>query len=188
MSTFFCSVQSLRGVTRQRGSALIVALVFLLAMTLIGVTAMQGTTQQESMAGNSRQRNLAFQASESGLRFAEEGFLRPTPPAESVFINNTAGLYQLNNVNSPVWVGGATSNGNGSCDGVSCPQYGVALNNIVAQPPEYFVESMPNEKPPTAETETGTPIPATRYFRVTSRGFGGTADAVVVLRSIYRTN
>lgn len=51
----------------QRGSALIVALVFLLAMTLIGTTAMQGTTQQERMAGNYWDRNLAFQAAEAAL-------------------------------------------------------------------------------------------------------------------------
>lgn len=55
------------GLAPQRGSALIVALVFLLAMTLIGTTAMQGTTQQERMAGNYWDRNLAFQAAEAAL-------------------------------------------------------------------------------------------------------------------------
>lgn len=53
--------------TRQRGSALIIALVFLLLMTLIGVTAMQTTTLQERMAGNMRDRNLALQAAEAAL-------------------------------------------------------------------------------------------------------------------------
>lgn len=55
----------------QRGSALIVAMVFLLAMTLIGTTAMQGTTQQERMAGNYLDRMMAFQGAEGALSIAE---------------------------------------------------------------------------------------------------------------------
>lgn len=55
------------GRTRQQGSVLIIALVFLLVMTMIGTIAMQGTTQQERMAGNYWDRNLAFQAAEAAL-------------------------------------------------------------------------------------------------------------------------
>lgn len=98
---------------QQRGSALIIALVFLLVMTLVGVAAMRDTTQQESMAGNVRERNLAFQAAEAGLRSAEQ-FLSTNSPAMSVFAANTKGLYEFNNANRPVWVG-VSSNGNGIC-------------------------------------------------------------------------
>ncbi|MFA7387768.1 MAG: PilX N-terminal domain-containing pilus assembly protein [Thiohalobacteraceae bacterium] len=55
----------------QRGATLIIALIFLLLMTLIGVTSMQSTTLQERMAGNTRDRNLALQAAEAGLREGE---------------------------------------------------------------------------------------------------------------------
>lgn len=75
------------GLAPQRGSALIVALVFLLAMTLIGTTAMQGTTQQERMAGNYWDRNLAFQAAEAALsvggRSLELPGAAPPPPSTS---------------------------------------------------------------------------------------------------------
>ena len=47
MFKFARKIRYVRGATWQRGSALIVSLVFLLVMTLIGVAAMQGTTQQE---------------------------------------------------------------------------------------------------------------------------------------------
>lgn len=50
---------------QQRGSALIIALVFLLILTLLGVSAMQGTSQEEKMAGNLRDLNLAFQGAEA---------------------------------------------------------------------------------------------------------------------------
>ena len=55
----------------QRGAILIVSLLLLLVMTLIGVTAVSTTTLQEKMAGNNRQRQLAFQAAGAALRDAE---------------------------------------------------------------------------------------------------------------------
>lgn len=71
----------------QRGSALIVALVFLLIMTLIGTTAMQGTTQQERMAGNYLDRMMAFQGAEGALSVAEAaGALTLSPVDEGTAI------------------------------------------------------------------------------------------------------
>lgn len=46
----------------QKGAVLAISLIILLLMTIIGVSAMQGTTLQEKMAGNLRDYNLAFQA------------------------------------------------------------------------------------------------------------------------------
>jgi len=56
---------------RQRGAALVVALIMLLVMTVLGITAMQMTRMEERMAGNSRDLNLAFQGAEAGLRDSE---------------------------------------------------------------------------------------------------------------------
>lgn len=56
---------------RQRGVALIVALVLLLVATLIGLAASRGTMLQEKMSGNTFDRSLSFQRAESGLRAAE---------------------------------------------------------------------------------------------------------------------
>lgn len=60
--------QSPRG---QRGVALVVALILLVVATLIGLAASRGTMLQERMSGNSFDRSLAFQRSESALRAAE---------------------------------------------------------------------------------------------------------------------
>jgi type IV pilus assembly protein PilX len=49
---------------------LIVALLFLVMLTLLGVTAMTGTTMEERMAGNARDNAVAFQAAEAALRDA----------------------------------------------------------------------------------------------------------------------
>ena len=43
--------------SRQRGAVLVVALLMLLIMTVLGVTAMQMSRMEERMAGNSRDIN-----------------------------------------------------------------------------------------------------------------------------------
>jgi Tfp pilus assembly protein PilX len=57
-------------VRRERGVVLVVSLVILLAMTIIGVTSMQTVVSEEKMAGNLRDRAIAFQAAEAGLQVA----------------------------------------------------------------------------------------------------------------------
>jgi len=46
-------------------------LIFLVILTLLGLTAMQSGILEERMSGNARDRNLAFQAAEAALRDAE---------------------------------------------------------------------------------------------------------------------
>jgi type IV pilus assembly protein PilX len=55
----------------QSGAVLIVSLIMLLLLTLIGASSIQTTSLEEKMAGNLRDRNLAFQAAESALNVAE---------------------------------------------------------------------------------------------------------------------
>jgi type IV pilus assembly protein PilX len=67
---------------RQRGMVLIVSLVMLLALTLLGLAAMQNSSLEERMAGNARAENLAFQATEAALRGGEAWmFARTAQPA-----------------------------------------------------------------------------------------------------------
>lgn len=53
---------------RQTGAVLVIGLIFLVLLTMIGMTAMQVTTMQERMSGNARDHDLAFQNAEAGLR------------------------------------------------------------------------------------------------------------------------
>lgn len=55
----------------ERGSVLIVSLIFLLLLTLVGVSAMNMTSLEEKMSGNFRDHELAFQAAEAALLDAE---------------------------------------------------------------------------------------------------------------------
>ncbi len=56
---------------RQRGMALLVSLVFLLLLTLIGLSSMQSATLQEKMTSSVMQRNQSFQIAEAALRMGE---------------------------------------------------------------------------------------------------------------------
>lgn len=66
------SISRINAVSRERGAALVIALLMLLVMTVLGIAAMNVTRLEERMAGNSRDINLAFQGAEAGLRDSEE--------------------------------------------------------------------------------------------------------------------
>ncbi|MDH5190310.1 MAG: PilX N-terminal domain-containing pilus assembly protein [Gammaproteobacteria bacterium] len=55
----------------QQGAALIVGLIMLLLMTILGVSSMSSSIMEEKMAGNTRDREIAFQAAEAALRAGE---------------------------------------------------------------------------------------------------------------------
>ncbi len=70
-------------ILRERGTALIFALVMLLILTILGITAVTTSSLQEKMAGNMRDQYMAQQAGDSILQDAE-GLLytqltRPNP-------------------------------------------------------------------------------------------------------------
>ena len=56
------------GLSHQRGAALFVALMFLIILTVVGLSAANVSVMQERMAGNVRETNEAFQEAEATLR------------------------------------------------------------------------------------------------------------------------
>ncbi len=61
--------------SRQSGAALITGLIFLVVLTMIGVTAARMSTLEERMSGNMRDRSIAMQAAELALRDAERDIM-----------------------------------------------------------------------------------------------------------------
>ncbi|PJI46436.1 MAG: pilus assembly protein PilX [Pseudomonas sp.] len=55
----------------ERGAVLLVSLVMLVLLTLIGLAGMRMVQLEERMAGNLRDRQMAFQAAEAALRAGE---------------------------------------------------------------------------------------------------------------------
>jgi type IV pilus assembly protein PilX len=166
---------------------LIIALVFLLMLTVLGVAGMQGTTQQERMSGNMYNRNLAFQAAETALR-AGENFVDPpnktgtpptcTRPEATAFDNNGAdGLVSLQTTggdDGAYWMAWDWQNKSRQLSSNTLAE--------VADQPRYVIEDISNIDPLCA----GATPPTKDCFRITARGVGGTADAVVILQSTYK--
>lgn len=169
--------------TRQSGSALIIALIFLLIMTVLSTSSMRNSMMQERMTGNMRDWHLGFQGAEAGLRAAEK-YLSDTVTLPA--FDGTNGLYQVNAANRPVWVGATTTDGNGYAN------YPVTVPYVAAQP-KYYIEQLDSIRPAGTETETGTPLTEIYFYRVTAVGFGGAVDAAniplssVVLSSVFRS-
>ncbi|WP_339427183.1 MULTISPECIES: pilus assembly PilX family protein [unclassified Pseudomonas] len=61
---------------RQAGMVLLTSLVFLLLVSLIGLSSMQGAVTQQKIAGSLWQRNQSLQSAESGLRRGEQAIQR----------------------------------------------------------------------------------------------------------------
>jgi len=189
----------------QRGVALLVALVFLVVLTILGLATMRGTTLQERMAGGSRDYNIALQAAEAALRDAEadvktraasffsfpvllwanatvaarSGCNTGAPLALCVVDNPTVQLY-LPSAGVIDWTG-ATSVGYGSSTGAA-PIPGVA------QQPRYFFELL--RWPPTPALNNpqdgGTQAGVTYvYVRITARAWGASAQTQVYLQEVY---
>ncbi|UHQ54550.1 pilus assembly PilX family protein [Microbulbifer sp. YPW16] len=170
-----------RKLSSQRGAVLIVGLVMLLLMTVVAMAAMRGSEMQELMAGNMRDRNLAFQAAEAGLREAEEVLNQAVLPS---FDGGVAGYY--------VEIDGSRNTGywNTHDWDVDAVETDLELDRVAA-PPRYVIEEI------TATAATGTDGGAIDfqstlnqeeivYYRVTSRGVGGTANAVVIIQSTFK--
>ena len=62
--------QAIRMPTSQSGAVLFTALVLMVLMTLLAVTMMGNTAMDEKMAQNSQDKNRAFQAAETGIEMA----------------------------------------------------------------------------------------------------------------------
>lgn len=173
--------------TSQRGAALIVSLILLMVMTLIGVFAMRGTTLEERMAGNMRDRSLAFEAGESGLRDAETYLQELDSPIDfEEAPPGGGGLYHYSDDNRPRRPAdvpeGDWRTANTNSDNIS-------------QPPEYVIEQLYFVPPPPDADEIGSLDPTTgtdeeddQLFRVHLRAWGGSQSGPpqVLLESRFR--
>ena len=162
---------------QQQGVALFVGLIMLLLLTILATTGMQTTSLEEKMAGNMRDRNLAFQAAESAL-VAGENYLNglTTAGLAAYACDKKKGLYPCGGVADPVW---EEIDWTKKENDRESEEYTEILSNIGANP-RYIIEDvgcMEGKAPPCTAGE--------HYFRITARATGGSTEAVVMLQSIF---
>lgn len=164
----------------ERGAVLIAGLMILVILSLLGITTMQTSTIEEKMANNMGQRQIAFQAAESGLRSAEAqmgGYV--ILPA----FNGVNGLYQPTAVGTtPRW---DTVNWSSATESI---QYQAADLTVTPALPEIkciveYVAEIADDGSNSIKFKAKTTN--RDMLRITSRGVSPNGRSVVMLQSTY---
>lgn len=166
----------------QRGTALVIAMLFLVILGMLGVTTMTATTLEERMAGNTRDRDIAMQAAEAALRDAERDLTNTNPAYRVIkrpsFVAACTGGLCLLPPNAPL--GNLTDVTKSSFYGQFTGE--IPIQGPVSQP-RYMIElltALPPQVPvPPANNEV-------RNFRITARGVGKNNNTVVILQTVFQ--
>lgn len=186
--------------SHQSGAALITGLIFLVVLTMIGVTAARMSTLEERMSGNMRDRSIAMQAAEMALRDAERDLLGlglaaklrdPVIAGISDFAANCNADDTANTAddglcyNGPLdWASAAwtpadwETNIGGASSSVTYGRFtgATAILGLFA-PPRYLIEGMSKTLPGGGEAF---------YYRITVRAQGVNENTVVWLQEIFK--
>ncbi|MBA1146521.1 hypothetical protein H0Z60_05560 [Ectothiorhodospiraceae bacterium WFHF3C12] len=180
----------------QRGAALTVSLIFLLIMTLIGVTSLRNTVLEERMAGNLRDRQIAFEAAEAGIRGAEAYIDNNVITLAGFDANGDDGLYSesvdldgdgdVDGDDAQIWRH-VNWSGTGplvySYDAVG--ESGGPGSNPLFVIEHYGTVTSEENKLNIGNYGEGTGAGNVDLFRITVRATGGSDNAVVILQSTY---
>lgn len=189
----------------QTGAVLAMALIFLLLLTILGISAITTTTLQEKMSGNMQDRNLAFQAAESALRDGERHIDAAINSGTSFTAACTNGLCTpalatASTINDDVWkTTGIVDWSSSSTTSLKFGDITLAVDLPgVSEQPRYIIEKLPAELKDSGGGGVDTTGLCTDhscskqivsspgvFYRITARGTGRTG-AVVMLQSIYK--
>jgi type IV pilus assembly protein PilX len=174
----------------QRGFSLVTTLLFMIAALLLGVSVMSVNVMQERMIGNTKDRDLAFQAAEAALRDAEMDVANNIVDS-SAFVDNCAfGLCtppSRRATPSPLPVDAPAGFWSNPANVRTYGTYtGVAPFPGVPNQPRYVIENL-GVLSSLTESVKLPPEPGTTIngYRITARATGARDETVVVLQSIY---
>jgi type IV pilus assembly protein PilX len=158
---------------------LVVGLIFLAMLSLMGIAAYSSATQEERMAGNTRDRLRAFEAAETSLRDCEAplGGIGGLPA-----FNGTGGMYAAPPVTAlPMW---ETVDWK---DATAVRVLGTSIADV-ALPPRCIVEEMLvlNGRPPDGAISMGQQLVPQTVYRVTAMGFGMSTSTSTITQSTFR--
>jgi len=200
-------------ISRQRGAVLFVALVFLLLLTLLGLTASSTSILQERMTGGMRNAQLAMMGSESALRggevdlwtaaarssFASGGLALPPCGHSGVqpcVYQRTNGISDLRAVKfraSKQWLSASNDGAATYSSTVSGLTGGDATASLASQP-RYLIEDLGLDTGASGPGNMGGAIlsepgaegaPKVHLFRVTGRSQGGTSTLLRASESVF---
>ncbi len=169
---------------RQRGASLLIVLLMLVVVMLFGVSAAQLTLMNEKSSRNDRDRHIAFQAAEAGLRDAERD-IAGGRVAPEVFPDHAGACHDIGahsglclaTANAAPWrlidfSAPSPSVHYGQFTGVSFP-HGVA--SLPVQAPRYLIELL---------SLVAADRQVVMRYRVTAVGFGPRQSTQVMLQTV----
>ncbi len=162
--------------TRQTGAVLAISLIFLVVLTLLGITGAQNTIIEERMTSNFRDEQIALEAAEAAMKAGEKR-LKVFAVFETMTWDGTAGTHE--GVPSKDPFGTVASQ---TVSGIS------GIDGVASQNPTYYIERLDKILLHGSSVGVGFgPPPTMRYFRVTAKGWGKavTTDPQVVLQSTF---
>ena len=181
---------------REQGSTLLIGMLFLIILTLLGLSAALVNKTDERMARNSRDRNIAFFAAESALRDARtdihsatgriQGATGATADCSGAV---TRGLCLAAVAGDPqVWETYLTDSAHsveyGEMTLLSAEQkfqLAPARGGVTAQP-RYLIEALPDLSGGSLSAK----IPQKSLYRITAIGFGANAGTSVIVQETIR--
>lgn len=179
------------GAVGQRGFSLVTTLLFMVAALMLGVSVLSVNVMQERVIGNTKDRDLAFQAAEAALRDAEQDIQASALPESSFTAACTKGLclpptQWATPVSNPVhdlftpadWLVKSREYGNTTL----APKF----PGLVEQP-RYVIEWLGNKRLVGYGETLGVAKPEVgpNIYRITARAFGARLETVVILQSMY---
>lgn len=161
---------------------MIMALLLVVVMTILGVSAMQGAVMEERMAGNAHDHNMAFQSAESGLRDAAAWLLgiaaRPTPNSSA-----TNGVYAIGTLGDAVldytfkWSDKGREYGTDTSSEAGDFSYHAKLPIYVVEETAFIRDSL--------DPESAAQGMGKYYYTISSVGYGGTSASEAVAQSVF---
>lgn len=171
----------------QQGISLVIVMIFLVILSVLGVSAIQTSTLSSRIARNEADRNLAFQAAEAALRDAEldarnlkydlsvcvkgVGGCRTQPNDRGSYFTNACTDGRCASVTgaTPVWETASRWSSSGSS--VAYGTYtGAAQIKLVSQQPRYLLEAFQ--------------VDGKSLYRITSVGFGVSPSSQVMMQNV----
>jgi type IV pilus assembly protein PilX len=164
---------------KQEGVALFVSLIFLLILTVLGVTSMNDTIMQGKMASAIQDGNVALQGAETAVRLAEQDIESFASVGD---FNNSAHLYTEGSGPDPflaaTWVGDSSEPTVAVTGQASAPRYFIELAGEVTTDDSELALNIDTYS---HESGGGTIL----AFRIIARGTGGTSKAQRIIETFY---
>ena len=160
---------------QQSGAVLLMGLVLILILSVLVISSAKTTVLQQKMSANLRDKELAFQAAESGLANGEVYLHEKSAEDLATGFTGSAGLYVYDNDREL----------KAAKDWNTLETIAVTEHHQIAKGAEYIIEELPEIESMGDSMVVPRPV-TSEYYRVTAKSTGGSQSSLSIHQSIYK--